>query len=207
MQSDQAANDDCEGATSAEKAALLDEIGLLRSALAVCAARIASLDREANVDPLVNLSNRRRFLVNLESTIARVREQDLAAAVLFLDLDGLKAINDRLGHNAGDEALVRVARLLVASVRQGDLVSRFAGDEFGILLENADELSAWRMALRIVETVDECEFCVGEVCVPLSIAVGVGVVRPGDTPEAVLERADKEMYRIKQISDATLRMV
>ena len=206
MLSDQAANDR-DVASSAEKAALLDEIGMLRSALAGCAARIAALDREANVDPLVNLSNRRRFLANLASTITRVREQGLAAAVLFLDLDGLKAINDRLGHNAGDEALVKVARLLVASVRQGDLVARFAGDEFGILLENADELSAWRMALRIVETVDECEFCVGNVCVPLSIAVGVGVVRPGDTPEAVLERADKEMYRIKQISDATRRMV
>ncbi|MEO7634574.1 MAG: GGDEF domain-containing protein [Sphingomicrobium sp.] len=207
MRSDEAANDDRDAATSMENAALLEEIALLRSALEGSAARIVALDREAHVDPLVNLPNRRRFLSKLESTIARVREQNLAAAVLFLDVDGLKAINDRLGHNAGDTALVKVARLLVATVRQDDLVSRFAGDEFGILLENADELSAWRMALRIVETVDECEICVGSVRVPLSIAVGVGVIRPGDTAQAVLERADKEMYRIKAISNATLRMV
>ncbi len=207
LRDDRAANDDRDGASSADRAGLLDEIAMLRSALARCAARMAELDLLANVDPLVELSNRRSFLAHLESAIARVVERGVPAAVLFLDVDGLKSINDKFGHLAGDKALVKVARLLVASVRQADLVARFAGDEFGILLEHADELSAWRMALRIVETVDECELCVGDVCLPLSVAVGVGVIHPGDTPEAVLERADKEMYRIKAISEATLTMV
>lgn len=207
LSDDQAANDDRCEVSLADKAALLDEIASLRAALARCSAQIVLLDGLANLDPLVNLPNRRNFVANLESAIARVGEHDTPAAVLFLDVDGLKAINDRLGHSAGDKALVKVARLLVASVRQGDLVARLAGDEFGILLEHADELSAWRMALRIAETVDECEFCVGGDTLPLSVAVGVGLIRRGDTPEEVLERADKEMYRIKAISGPALTLV
>jgi diguanylate cyclase (GGDEF)-like protein len=111
----------------------------------------------------------------------------------------LKAINDRFGHNAGDKALIEVARMIVRTVRSSDFVARLAGDEFGILLERADELSAWQMALRVIETVEDCEFCAEGVCLPLSVAVGVAVIEPGDTPEAVLGRADKEMYRIKAI--------
>ena len=207
MSDDQAANDDLFGASLADRAALLDEIASLRGALARCSARIAILDGLANMDSLVNLPNRRNFLANLESAIARVGEHDVPAAVLFLDVDGLKAINDRLGHSTGDKVLIKVARLLVASVRQDDLVARLAGDEFGILLEHADELSAWRMALRIVETFDKCEFCVGGDPLPLSVAVGVGVIRRGDSPEEVLERADKEMYRIKALSGPALTLV
>jgi diguanylate cyclase (GGDEF)-like protein len=125
------------------------------------------------------------------------------AAMLFVDVDGLKTINDEFGHVAGDKALVEVARLLVASVRKADFVGRLAGDEFGILLEHADELSAWQMALRVVETVDECQFCINDICLPLSVAIGVGMIQPGDTAEAVFARADKEMYRIKAVGPAT----
>src|SRR6185369_9641446 len=142
------------------------------------------------------------FFASLEQLIARVERYDVPAAMLFVDVDGLKAVNDKLGHNAGDKALIKIARLLVASVRKADFVARLAGDEFGILLEHADELSAWKMALRVVETVDECEFCVDGACLPLSVAIGVGMIQRGDTPETVLARADKEMYRIKALSGA-----
>jgi diguanylate cyclase (GGDEF)-like protein len=131
--------------------------------------------------------------------LAQLERDGEPAAMLFIDVDGLKAINDRLGHKAGDQALVQVARLLVASVRSSDFVGRLAGDEFGILLEKSDELSAWQSALRVVETVDDCRFCVDGVCLPLSVAVGVAVMKKGDTAEAVLARADREMYRIKAI--------
>ncbi len=204
---DCAANDGRDGASLADSSGLLHEIASLRGALARCVGRIAELESLANIDPLVNISNRRNFLAELASAIARVGQHGVPAAVIFLDVDGLKSINDRLGHHAGDKALVQVAQSLVASVRQRDLVARFAGDEFTILLDQADELSAWRMALRIVETVNQCEFRVGAVCVALSVAVGVGVVLPGDTPEAVIERADKEMYRIKAIGAPSLSLV
>jgi diguanylate cyclase (GGDEF)-like protein len=182
---------------------LLDEIERLRSQLTSYESRLAELDRLAHRDALVDLPNRRSFLVSLEQRIARVDRYGGPAALLFVDVDGLKAINDEFGHVAGDKALVEVARLLVASVRKSDFVGRLAGDEFGILLEHADELSAWQMALRVVETVDECQFCIQDVCLPLSVAIGVGMIQPGDTPEAVFARADKEMYRIKAVGPAT----
>ena len=193
-----AARDD--GRVSLDEAiALVDEIERLRARLAEYEARVAELDRLAHRDPLVDLPNRRSFLANLDRLIARITRYGGEAAMLFVDLDGLKANNDRFGHNAGDQALVEVSRLLVASVRESDFVARLAGDEFGILLEQSDELGAWQTALRVVEAVDDCEFCVEAVCLPLSVAVGVGVIRPGDSPQCVLARADKEMYRIKAI--------
>ena len=193
-----AAND--EGKVSLDDAlALLDEIERLRTKVTEYEARVAELDRLAHHDSLVGLPNRRSFLGNLERLIARIDRYGGQAAMLFVDVDGLKAINDKFGHNAGDKALVEVSRLLVASVRNADFVARLAGDEFGILLEHSDELNAWQTALRVIEAVDEAQFCVEGTCLPLSVAIGVGVIEPGDTPLSVLARADKEMYRIKAI--------
>jgi diguanylate cyclase (GGDEF)-like protein len=196
-----AANDD--GVVSLDEAiVLLEEIARLRRELATCEAQLLELDRLAHRDQLVDLPNRRSFLESLERLIARVERYGGDAAMLFVDVDGLKAINDKFGHNAGDRALAEVAQLLVASVRKADLVARLAGDEFGILLEQADELSAWQMALRVVETVDESRFCINGTSLPLSVAVGVGMILRGDTPEAVFARADKEMYRIKAVASS-----
>ena len=198
MSDERAANDD--GSISLDDAiALLDEIERLHGQLAVAEARLSELDRLAHRDSLVDLPNRRSFFASLEQLIARVERYDVPAALLFVDVDGLKAVNDKF---AGDQALAKIGSLLVASVRKADFVARLAGDEFGILLEHADELSAWKMALRVVETVDECEFCVDGACLPLSVAIGVGMIQRGDTPETVLARADKEMYRIKALSGA-----
>jgi diguanylate cyclase (GGDEF)-like protein len=189
-----------EGSVTLEEAILLvEEISRLNSELARCHARLAELDRLAHRDPLVDLPNRRSFFARLESVIARVTRDGSTAALLFVDVDGLKTINDRFGHNAGDRALGEVARLLVTSVRKEDFVARLAGDEFAILLEQSDEMRAWQTALRVVETIDECEFNMDGTHLPLSVATGVGLIIRGDTPESVLARADKEMYRIKRM--------
>ena len=182
-----------------EAVMLLDEIERLRCKLTTYEQRLAELDRLAYCDPLVDLPNRRSFLTALERLIKRVERHDVPAAMLFADVDGLKAINDKFGHSAGDKTLIEVSRLLVAGVRKGDFVGRLSGDEFGILLEHASELSAWQMALRVVETVDDHQFRVAGQQVPLSVAVGVAVIQRADTPESVLARADKEMYRIKRV--------
>lgn len=189
---------DGEEAVSLDDAVILvEEIQRLRSELEKSRAQAAELDRLAHQDALVDLANRRSFLARLRELIARVERYGGPAAMLFVDVDGLKSINDGFGHVAGDSALVEVARLLVASVRKVDFVARLSGDEFGVLLEHADELSAWEIALRIVQTVDESQFEVNGTSLPLSVAVGVGVIQATDTPEAVLARADQSMYRIK----------
>ena len=189
------ANDD--GVSLAEAEVLVGEIERLRAELHKIAARVGQLDELAHQDSLVHLPNRRSFLDSMERAIGRVERYGHPAAMLFVDVDGLKSINDTFGHKAGDEALIEVAQMLVVSVRKTDCVARLGGDEFGILLEQMDEPKAWQMALRVVEHVVGSQFCVNGSCLRLSVAVGVGMIKPGDNPQAVIERADKEMYRLK----------
>jgi diguanylate cyclase (GGDEF)-like protein len=117
--------------------------------------------------------------------------------MLFVDLDGLKMINDTFGHCAGDEALIQVANLLAKGVRHSDVVARIGGDEFGILLESSDESAAQETAARLIEQISACEFLHDGEALPLSVAIGVGMIDALDTPNLVMERADEAMYRRK----------
>ena len=146
---------------------------------------------------LIGLPNRRGFMRQLDQLIARVTRYDETAAMLFVDVDGLKLINDSFGHKAGDEALIFVAELLVRGVRASDYVARIGGDEFGILLEHADEESAAETASRLVSQIAGCEFCYEGSCLPLSVAIGFSLIAKGDTSEDVIERADLAMYAEK----------
>ncbi len=186
-------NDDSVGETEA----LISKIEQLGSEIEKLEARVRALDKLAYRDTLVDLPNRRSFLVRLKRLIGRVGRRDIPAAMLFVDVNGLKAINDTFGHKVGDRALIEVARLLVASVRKTDFVARMHGDEFGILLDRTDEWTAWKMAVRIFETVGAAQLRVDGQIWSLGVAVGVGVIEPGDDPQAVMERADQQMYRVK----------
>ena len=119
--------------------------------------------------------------------------------MLFVDVDGLKLINDSFGHKAGDEALIQVAELLVGGVRRSDCVARIGGDEFGILLDHADEAVAQRdrraAGRRRSPAASSCHD--GDA-LPLSVAIGVGDDRARTTiREGVMARADEAMYQRK----------
>jgi diguanylate cyclase (GGDEF)-like protein len=176
---------------------LVLEIGRLRSQVAQLQQRVEQLDHLAHQDSLIDLPNRRGFLRELERLIARVSRYDAKGAMLFVDVDGLKAINDSFGHRAGDEALIEVAELLSSGVRKSDVVARIGGDEFGILLENADEQTAHETAGRLIDLIAACEFLHDGNELPLSVAIGVGVISASDTASEVMARADAEMYRRK----------
>src|SRR4051794_6709754 len=176
---------------------LVEEISRLRGQVAQLQERVEQLDHLAHQDSLIDLPNRRGFIRGLEQLIARVSRYDGHAAMLFVDVDGLKTINDTFGHRAGDHALIQVAELLETGVRKSDFVARIGGDEFGILLENADEASASETAARLVEEIAACKFCHEGDCLPLSVAIGVGVINANDTAEEVMARADEQMYRRK----------
>ena len=176
---------------------LLAEIGRLRLEIAGLEERVKLLDQLAHQDTLIELPNRRGFMRQLEQLIDRVSRYRDAAAMLFVDIDGLKMINDSCGHKAGDEALIQVAQMLAAGVRKSDCVGRLGGDEFGILLDRADEASAQESASRLVTRIAECEFCFDGTCLPLSVAIGVTMIMPDDTADAVMARADRAMYKEK----------
>jgi diguanylate cyclase (GGDEF)-like protein len=176
---------------------LIEEISALRGKVARLQERVEQLDQLAHQDALINLPNRRGFMRELERLIARVDRYGINAAMLFVDLDGLKIINDTFGHRAGDEALIQVAGLLSKGVRHSDVVARIGGDEFGILLESSDESAAQETAARLIEQISHCEFTHDGEALPLSVAIGVGMIDALDTAEAVMERADEAMYRRK----------
>ena len=182
---------------TADPSALIAEISCLRAEVARLESRVEELDRLANLDTLVPVANRRGLVTQLDMMIARYERHGTPAALLFVDVDGLKALNDAFGHAAGDAALIHLTEMMVSSVRQTDMVARIGGDEFAILLDHADEKSACETAARLADQVAGCEFCFEGTCLPLSIAIGFTHIEVGDSPEAVLDRADEAMYREK----------
>ncbi len=179
---------------SSSSEALASEVARLRGEIARLQAMVERLDQLAHLDPLVELPNRRGFMSQLEGLIARVKRYGDDAAMLFVDIDGLKRINDSHGHRAGDEALIRVSQLLVSGVRNGDCVARLGGDEFGILLEHADQAIADETASRLVERIARSNFSHDGAALQLGVAIGIGVIAPDDDPETVMARADEAMY-------------
>jgi diguanylate cyclase (GGDEF)-like protein len=176
---------------------LVSEISALRAKVAQLQERVAQLDLLAHEDSLVQLPNRRGFVRALERLIDRVSRYQEKAAILFVDLDGLKLINDSFGHKAGDEALIQVARLLIAGVRKSDVVARIGGDEFAILLGHSDEESARETAGRLIDVIADSDFVHDGQALPLSVAIGASLIHGDDSPESALARADEEMYRRK----------
>ena len=185
------------GQSCRDPALLLDQIAQLQEQVARLEEQVGELDRLAHLDALVPCANRRGMMRELETMIAQHERHGTPAAVLFLDLDGLKMLNDCYGHEGGDAALIHVAEQLVSGVRTEDCVARLGGDEFCILLDRADEQSAIETAGRLVNLVAGDDFLFNGQPMPLSVAIGMTQIERGDTPCAVLARADQAMYRVK----------
>ena len=156
------------------------------------------LTHQATHDPLTGLANRRLFLGRLEQALARVERHGDDVAVLFLDLDRFKSINDRLGHGAGDELLVELAERLRSVFRTEDVIGRLGGDEYVVLCQElpADgDVAA--LGHRVVDAVARpYELAAGEAVIEVS--VGVVTAGPGaGTADRVLRTADTAMYRAK----------
>ena len=176
---------------------LIAEISRLRAQVARLQDRVEELDGLAHHDALIGLPNRRGFERELERLIARVARYGNDAAMLYVDVDGLKMINDSFGHRAGDEALIQIATLLTGGLRRSDVVARIGGDDFGILLENVDSKRAQETATRLCDAICDCEFLHDGDALPLSVAIGTATIDGHDRVADVMARADAEMYRRK----------
>jgi diguanylate cyclase (GGDEF)-like protein len=148
----------------------------------------------AVTDPLTGLANHRQLVNALESEIKRSRRTAQPLAVVLLDLDGLKQINDRHGHLAGSLAIRRVAEALLGSCRATDTAARFGGDEFALVLPETGEAAAWHVARGVVD-----RLATDAEKPNLSISVGVAVYPGhGETVEALLNAADVALYETKE---------
>lgn len=148
-------------------------------------------------DELTGLYNRRFFLIRLEEEIGRYRRFNHPVSVILFDLDGFKPINDQLGHAAGDETLQDVAQLLVKSSREMNVVARYGGDEFVILLQDTGKVGAQTCAERMREAVSGHQFSHGR-----RVTASFGVVTMPDdmaaTSEELMQAADEALYAAKR---------
>lgn len=166
----------------------------LRRELRALLLQIGELERLADSDTLTPLLNRRAFLREVERGIARVARHGTPVAVMIADLDGLKAINDGAGHQAGDAALMHVGYSLKAHVRATDIVARIGGDEFGLVLEDLDAEGAEAKACGLSASI-AAEPLDGTV---VSISIGYTLVAPDDNIDSIIARADAAMYARKR---------
>ena len=183
-------NDDA----GSELVALRDDNAALRRELRTLRLQIGELERLADSDTLTPLLNRRAFLREVERGIARVARHGTPVAVMIADLDGLKAINDGAGHQAGDAALLHVGYALKAQVRALDVVARIGGDEFGLVLEDLDAEAAEAKAHGLAASI-AAEPVDGQA---VSISIGYTLVQPGDSIDSIIARADAAMYTRKR---------
>ena len=163
------------------------------------ARQLAAAAQSADVDSLTRLPNRAQLTGHLTRAMAQAQRHGTRLAVLFLDIDNFKAINDTLGHGAGDAVLQRVAHCLVGAVREADTVSRYGGDEFVILLDSVGQpADVVRVAATINAALD-APALVRDQVLRLSVSIGISLYPDdGDAAEALIQRADDAMYAAKR---------
>jgi diguanylate cyclase (GGDEF)-like protein len=156
---------------------------------------LAALARQ---DPLTGLANRTGLLEGIEAAFRREARQGEHVAVLYCDVDGLKAVNDGFGHRVGDHLLRAVADRMTGAVRRDDIVARIGGDEFVVVAVGVtDDEAALSLAAKLAEAVSRPLAVDGTSLLP-RISIGVAMARPGQNPEDVLAAADRALYRQKK---------
>ena len=158
---------------------------------------VAALTHQAFHDPLTGLPNRALFADRLGQALARAKRRSSRVAVLLLDLDNFKVINDSFGHNVGDRVLIAVARRLGRAVRESESVTRLSGDEFAFTVEDVtSETELAAVASRILAAVTE-PLAVEDRVVHITASLGIALAEPGDDPTSLLRNADIAMYQAK----------
>lgn len=177
---------------------LMEEVDRVRTELEHTQKRLVELERLADQDPLAPISNRRAFVRELGRIIAFGDRYGAISSLIYFDVNDFKAINDRHGHAAGDAILVHLAQLLLKNLRESDVVGRLGGDEFGVILVQADEQTARAKAESLSATVAASPFDWQGNAIALTVAFGVYTFRPGEDAGRALAEADREMYARKR---------
>ncbi len=173
---------------------LLTEVERLHAELKAEKAKVAELTATADTDALTGVFNRRGFERELTRTLSYIERYWTRAALLYVDLDGFKPVNDQHGHAAGDAMLKAVAGTLARSVRASDAVARLGGDEFGLILWNLSEADAARKARALEATIADTAIAWGDTLLSVGASIGLAILNPDDKLAGVMEKADRAMY-------------
>jgi diguanylate cyclase (GGDEF)-like protein len=173
-----------------EYAAILAELDLLRR-------KIVELEQLADTDTLTPLANRRAFLRAVDRAIRLADRHQTQTALAFLDVDGLKAINDAYGHITGDAVLLHISERLRSAFRVTDLAARVSGDEFAILLDHVSEDDAQQRIGDLVSAVANDPVRVGQKDLSIRLSWGLTMIRADDSVDVAMGRADAAMYRAR----------
>jgi diguanylate cyclase (GGDEF)-like protein len=166
----------------------------LRAQLARAQARIGELEAAADQDFLLDIPNRRGFERELNRSIAYIKRYHASGALIVLDVDRLKPINDAYGHAAGDEVLKAIVAVLLRHVRSSDVIGRLGGDEFALLLWNLSETDARAKAASLEEAVDGLSFVFQGRKISAGASAGVAILGVHAEVSKALEEADSAMY-------------
>jgi diguanylate cyclase (GGDEF)-like protein len=170
------------------------EIRRLKAQLARATARIEELQAAAETDFLLGIPNRRGFERELGRAISFIQRYHASGALIVLDVDRLKPINDNFGHAAGDEVLKAIIAVLSQQIRSSDVIGRLGGDEFALLLWNLSETDAHAKAAALEEDIDRLSFAFAGGTVGTGVSAGVSLLGPHSEAGRALADADRAMY-------------
>lgn len=176
---------------------LMGEVDQLRNELNRTRHRLAELERLADRDTLTPLYNRRAFVRELSRGMAHVERYNRPSCLIYFDLNGLKEINDKYGHAAGDAALIQVGQILLDNTREVDVIARLGGDEYGVILSETDAQQGREKADHLAEAIRRRPLHWEGKSLPLDAAYGVYPLKPGEDPGSALAAADQMMYSHK----------
>ncbi len=177
---------------------LMGEVDSLRHELAQTRSRLEEVERTADQDQLLPLLNRRAFVRELTRYIAFAGRYGTPASLIYFDLDGFKLVNDTHGHAGGDAVLAHFADVLLANVRDSDVVGRLGGDEFGVLLSHADQEQAHRKADQLAQYLHNAPTLWRGLSIPTGFSYGAFELKPGEDADTAMARADEAMYAHKR---------
>ncbi len=150
-------------------------------------------------DGLTGLPNRRRFMEVLSAEIPRARRHRRDLALVMMDIDHFKSVNDSLGHLAGDHVLRELANVVSLQVRQGEVFARYGGEEFVLLLPETNGEQARQTAERVRAKVESCTFQFADRRIPVTVSMGIGAFQGDMDEQALIEAADRNLYKAKEL--------
>jgi diguanylate cyclase (GGDEF)-like protein len=177
---------------------LMQEVDNLRRSLDGMSKRLDAAEQLADKDSLLPIYNRRAFIRELTKIQASVERYSGDACLVYIDLDGFKAINDTYGHTAGDHVLHEYSQRLVDSVRESDIVGRLGGDEFGLILPHTSQNAASVLVNRLPQDLKDNPISWNDVHLNLSMSFGIVTIKPGIDVHDTMALADSEMYQQKR---------